>query len=57
MATLLYLRNTPNYIRSSPVQRLFSRRTRSLIPVAAKRLVLKVKEVVKDKITLKGISN
>lgn len=47
---LLNLRNTPNKVGSSPAQRLFSRRTRCLVPVVDKLLYPEVEVSVSEKI-------
>lgn len=47
---LLQWRNTPNKTDCSPVQKLFSRRTRCHIPIIAKMLTPKVQLKVKEKI-------
>lgn len=51
--SLLHLRNTPNNMGSSPVQRLFARRTRCVIPQTEEMLIPKIQEGVKEKIELK----
>lgn len=48
---LLNWRNTPNKIDSSPTQRLFSRRTRCLVPMMDRLLAPDVESSVKQKIT------
>lgn len=50
MIALLQHRNTPNKIEFSPVQRIFSRRTRCLIPTKLDNLKPKVAVEVKEKI-------
>ena len=49
---LLHLRNVPNKIGSSPVQRLFSKSTRTLIPSATKNYLPTIITNVSDKIEL-----
>ena len=51
---LLDQRNTPTQgVNSSPVQRLMSRRTRTLLPVSANLLYPRVEEGVKEKLKAK----
>lgn len=47
---LLQWRNTPNKMNSSPVQRLFNRRTRFGVPMADEKYLPKIEEGVKEKI-------
>lgn len=47
---LLNWRNTPNKIDSSPVQRLFSRRTRCAVPMVPDKLKPAIQKSVSDKI-------
>lgn len=48
---LLLHRNTPNSVGSSPVQRLFARRTRCTIPMTTMKLKPQVIEEVQERIT------
>jgi Integrase zinc binding domain len=49
---LLIWRNTPNKMESSPAQRMFSRMTRSPIPITAEKLKPKIAEDVTKKIQI-----
>ncbi|RVE53070.1 hypothetical protein evm_002368 [Chilo suppressalis] len=55
--SLLCLRNTPNKLNSSPVQTLFSRRTRGSIPMIQKLLKPAVIEKVSEDIRRKRENN
>jgi hypothetical protein len=50
---LLHHRNTPNKVEYSPVQRIFSRRTRCLIPTKMENLKPNVAIDIKEKIEMK----
>ncbi|KAK9744037.1 hypothetical protein QE152_g8131 [Popillia japonica] len=50
---LLIARNTPNAIDMSSVQRIFSRRTRTTIPITTENIKPKIVDNVKERIMLR----